>query len=251
MACERKFCVGGNWKLNGSLSSINALVKEFNEGTFDANKVEVIIAPPQVYVQHVASIMRPEIAVSGQNCYVAEKGAFTGEASPVMLKDIGAKWVILGHSERRNVFGESEQYVADKVAAALKAGLGVILCVGEKLEQRESGKTMEVVKSQLKPCLDKIDNWANVIIAYEPVWAIGTGKTASPEQAQDTHAEIRKYLSEAVDAKVAASTRILYGGSVKPANCDALGVKPDVDGFLVGGASLTAGFLKVINAKTE
>merc|ERR1712002_266647 len=189
-----------------------------------------------------------QIGVAAQNCYKVAKGAFTGEISPAMIKDCGCEWVILGHSERRNVFGEPDQLISEKVGHALEAGLKVIPCIGEKLEERESNRTEEVVFAQLKAIVPNIKDWSRVVLAYEPVWAIGTGKTATPEQAQDVHASIRKWLSEAVSADVANSVRILYGGSVTADTCRDLGGRPDIDGFLVGGAALKPDFVKIINA---
>ena len=166
-----------------------------------------------------------------------------------MIKDCGCEWVILGHSERRNVFGEPDQLISEKVAHALKSGLKVIPCIGEKLEDREQNKTQEVVFNQMKAILPSITDWKNVVIAYEPVWAIGTGKTATPEQAQEVHAQLRQWLKDNVSAEVAESCRIIYGGSVSPANCQELAKMGDIDGFLVGGASLKPDFVQIINAR--
>jgi len=203
---------------------------------------------PASYMDYVRSKLPAAIGVAAQNCYKAEKGAFTGETSPAMIKDIGCEWVILGHSERRNVFGESGQLVGEKVGFALQSGLKVIPCIGELLEEREAGKTTEVCFRQLKAIADNVSDWSKVVIAYEPVWAIGTGKTATPEQAQEVHASLRAWLAENVNAEVAASTRILYGGSVGAANCRELAACPDIDGSLVGGASLKTDFIQICNA---
>ena len=165
-----------------------------------------------------------------------------------MIKDCGCEWVILGHSERRHVFGETDALIGDKVAFALESGLHLIPCIGEKLEEREAGKTEEVCFQQLKVIADKVSDWSRVVLAYEPVWAIGTGKTATPEQAQEVHAALRKWLAENVSPEVAASLRILYGGSVGAANCKELAACADIDGFLVGGASLKPDFVQIINA---
>merc|ERR1712055_498952 len=175
-------------------------------------------------------------------------GAFTGEQSPQMVLDCGAKWAVLGHSERRNVFGETDQLIGEKVGFALQAGLNVIPCFGEKLEEREAGKTMEVCYQQLTAIANNVSDWSRVVLAYEPVWAIGTGKTASPAQAQEVHSAVRKWLAEKAGPTVAAETRILYGGSVTAANCRELAACPDIDGSLVGGASLKPDFIKIINA---
>ncbi|XP_078392960.1 triosephosphate isomerase B-like [Cetorhinus maximus] len=166
-----------------------------------------------------------------------------------MIKDCGAKWVILGHSERRHVFGECDELIGQKVAHALEAGLGVIACIGEKLDEREGGCTEKVVFAQTKVIADNVKNWDHVVLAYEPVWAIGTGKTASPQQAQEIHEKIRKWLKEHVSESVSKSVRIIYGGSVTAATCKELAGMGDVDGFLVGGASLKPEFVDIINAK--
>ena len=189
--------------------------------------------------------------VAGQNCYKVKSGAFTGEISPAMLKDNGVEWVILGHSERRNVFGESDALIADKIGHALEEGLNVIACIGEKLEEREAGKTMDVVFAQMAAFKDKVKDWSKVVVAYEPVWAIGTGKVATPDQAQEVHKALRNWLTEHVSADVSASTRIIYGGSVTAANCAELAKTGDIDGFLVGGASLKPEFVNIVNAKRQ
>nr|6NEE_A Chain A, TRIOSEPHOSPHATE ISOMERASE [synthetic construct]6NEE_B Chain B, TRIOSEPHOSPHATE ISOMERASE [synthetic construct] len=249
---SRKFFVGGNWKMNGTLESIKALVETLNSAQLDPN-TEVVVAPPAIYLPFARSKLKKpkEIQVAAQNCYTKPNGAFTGEISAEMLKDLGVPWVILGHSERRTIFGESDELIAEKVKYALDQGLKVIACIGETLEEREAGKTMEVVARQiLKAIADKIKDWSNVVIAYEPVWAIGTGKVATPEQAQEVHAALRKWLKENVSPEVAESTRIIYGGSVNAANCKELAKQPDIDGFLVGGASLKAPeFVDIINAR--
>eukprot|EP01130_Rhizamoeba_saxonica_P002463 TRINITY_DN12257_c0_g1_i1.p1 TRINITY_DN12257_c0_g1~~TRINITY_DN12257_c0_g1_i1.p1 ORF type:complete len:298 (-),score=61.47 TRINITY_DN12257_c0_g1_i1:29-889(-) len=246
---KRKFFVGGNWKLNGNTASITDLVAGLNRGANDFPDLEVLIAPPAIYLSHVLNIANPRLLVAAQNSCAASSGAFTGENSPAMIADIGVNWVILGHSERRNVFGESEELIGEKVAEALANNLNIVLCVGEQLQDREAGKTKDVVYSQLANASGAITDWSKVVIAYEPVWAIGTGVTASPQQAQDTHVEVREWLAVNVSERVANSTRIIYGGSVKPANCEELAVQPDVDGFLVGGASLKAElFLPIIQS---
>ncbi|KAJ2227511.1 hypothetical protein H4R99_006598 [Coemansia sp. RSA 1722] len=246
---SRTFWVGGNWKMNGSVAAIKELTSTFNSGNAPSD-VEVVIGAPFVYVHLLSESLRKDWAVAGENCYVKASGAYTGEISPEMLKDVGAQWVIVGHSERRNILGESDDFTAEKCVKALAAGLKVSLCVGELLEEREAGITQQVVERQLGAVVKvlKEEDWANVVVAYEPVWAIGTGKVATPEQAQETHAAIREYLKTAVSPKVAAETRIVYGGSVNGKNCKEAAQKPDVDGFLVGGASLKPEFLDIVNA---
>lgn len=201
---------------------------------------EVVISPPHVYLSHTRSLAKKEIEVAAQNVFDKADGAYTGETSVSQLKDLGINWVILGHSERRTILGESDEVVASKTKYAIDNGLKVIWCCGESLEERESDKTVEVVTRQLEALKAKVgtSGWENIVIAYEPIWAIGTGKVATPEQAQDAHAAIRGYLKSKVSDKVAEETRILYGGSVNEKNCGELSQKPDIDGFLVGGASL-------------
>uniref|UniRef100_A0A183C1W7 Triosephosphate isomerase n=1 Tax=Globodera pallida TaxID=36090 RepID=A0A183C1W7_GLOPA len=247
---SRKFFVGGNWKMNGTFTSINELIGLLNQSGGNSG-VDIVVAPPGPYLQYVKQKLEHGIQVAAQNCYKVAKGAFTGEISPEMIKDVGATHVIIGHSERRHVFGEKDALIAEKASHALSAGLGVIYCIGEKLEEREAEKTKEVNFTQLEALLS-VNNldWTKIVIAYEPVWAIGTGKTASPEQAQEVHGWIRGFLGEKISQEVAQKTRIIYGGSVTSENCNDLAAKPDIDGFLVGGASLKPDFVKIINAKS-
>jgi len=233
--------------MNGTKASIDQIVHFMSEGPLDPC-CEVVVGVPSCYLDYVRKKMPMSVGVAAQNCYKVEKGAFTGELSTAMIKDCGCEWVILGHSERRNVFGETDKLIGEKVAHALQAGLSVIPCIGELLEEREAGKTTEVCFRQLKAIADNVSDWSRVVIAYEPVWAIGTGKTASPQQAQEIHHAIRKWLHDHVSGKVAESTRILYGGSVTADNCRELAACPDIDGSLVGGASLKPDFIQIINA---
>lgn len=234
--------------MNGDKKSIEEISKFLQTGPLDPN-VEVVVGVPAIYLEYAKGILPTNVAPSAQNCYKVPKGAFTGEISPAMINDIGVKWVILGHSERRHVFGENDELVADKVAHALESGLNVVACIGEKLEEREAGKTEEVVYCQTKAIADKIKDWSKVVLAYEPVWAIGTGKTATPQQAQEVHQKLRAWLNKNVSESVANETRIVYGGSVTGANCVDLGKEADIDGFLVGGASLKPEFVQIVNAQ--
>jgi len=246
----RQFFVGGNFKLNPVTQEQKAsLVGGLNNAELDP-ATEVVIAPPAIYLIPVKESVRKDISVAAQNCYFKESGAFTGEISPKQLVDAGIPFVILGHSERRTLFHETSPLVATKTRAALDAGLKVILCIGETLDQRESGETLEVCEEQLKAVVDvlKEADWSKIVIAYEPVWAIGTGKVATSVQAQETQAEIRAYLGKAISPAVAGTTRIIYGGSVTASNCKELALQKDVDGFLVGGASLKPEFVNIINA---
>lgn len=245
-----KFFVGGNWKCNGTKESIKKLVDELNSAKIE-DDVDVIVSPPFLYISQVIETLAPRFEVSAQNSWTGKGGAFTGEISADQLVDIGVKWVIQGHSERRHVIGETNDMIGTKSAYALSKNLGVIACVGEKLEERESNRTTDVVFEQLQAFADKISDWSNVVIAYEPVWAIGTGKVASPQQAQEVHAAIRQWLSDKISPEVSSATRIIYGGSVNGANSAELAKKEDIDGFLVGGASLKgAEFATICNAVT-
>ena len=200
--------------------------------------MEVVIAPGTLFLLLVREHVKPEIAVSSQNVFDKPNGAFTGEISAGQLLESGINWTLIGHSERRVVLRESDDFIAAKTKAALDAGLKVILCIGETLTEREKDETLKVVTSQLQAVKEKIANWDNVVIAYEPVWAIGTGKVATTQQAQEVHAAIRKWLGAEVGKEVAEATRIIYGGSVNEKNAGELAKEADVDGFLVGGASL-------------
>lgn len=248
----RRPLIAGNWKMNLSRDESVELVSGIAAGEIGAD-VDVLVCPTYVYLDAVAQAAKgsDKVHVGAQDVYFEEKGAFTGEISTAMVKDIGCSHVILGHSERRHVIGESDELINKKVKAVLAAGLTPVLCVGELLEEREAGKTMEVVKSQIDGSLVGLsaDQVNKTVIAYEPVWAIGTGKTASPEQAQEVHADLRKLLAERYTEATASEVRILYGGSVKPGNAADLLSQEDIDGALVGGASLKSdSFLQIIAA---
>lgn len=235
--------VAGNWKMNCNLDESQHLLNALKQKDFSKADVEVVVAPPytNLYAAH-QSLKDSSIKISSQNINENEKGAFTGEVSPDMLKSVGVEYVIIGHSERRAIYAESDELLAKKVTAALKHDLKIMFCIGEVLEQRKADKHFEVVKEQLEKGLFHIgaSDMKNVVIAYEPVWAIGTGETASPEQAQEIHEHIRNVLAKKYNQKVAEQTSILYGGSVKPNNAKEIFAKKDVDGGLIGGASLDA-----------
>ena len=234
-----------------SKSAIADLVSAFNAGAaLDQDAVEVVVAPPSVYIDSLRAQLRSDFAVSAQNSWISAGGAFTGELDAVMVKDVGADWVILGHSERRHIpeIKESDETIAKKAAYALSVGLKVIFCIGELLEEREAGNTVAVCERQMAALAAEISDWSNVVIAYEPVWAIGTGKVATPDQAEEVHAALRSWMAEKVSKSVSDSTRVLYGGSVSPKNCQDLAKQPNIDGFLVGGASLQPTFLEVIDS---
>ena len=215
MQQERKMIIGGNWKCNGTLQSVKDLVNNvLNQAEYDSNKVEVIVAPVSIHISTVKALVNDNIKVMAQNVSASGNGAYTGEVSAEQAVDFGLEWVLIGHSERRNVYGETDAQVGTKVARAQANGLNAIVCIGEHLEQRESGETNNVLKTQLDAIKDSVKDWSKIVIAYEPVWAIGTGKTATPAIADETHAYVRSWLSENVSAEVAQATRIQYGGSV-------------------------------------
>lgn len=237
----RKPFIAGNWKMNMDSESAVALASGLAAELSGVDTVDVAVCPPFVYLAGVAgALSASNINVGSQNVYFEEKGAFTGETSCGMLKDVGCAYAIVGHSERRHVMGETDELINKKVSAVIESGLLAILCVGELLEDRETGKTDEVVTGQVKKGLAGIsaEQMKSVTVAYEPVWAIGTGKTATAEQAQEVHAMIRGLLTEMYGEDVAQATRIQYGGSAKPGNTAELMANEDVDGLLVGGASL-------------
>lgn len=251
----RKKIVAGNWKMNKTLPEGIELAKEVNNKVKAANakNVTVIIGTPFIHLAEVGKIVDPAtVIVSAQNCATEASGAYTGEISAAMVASTGAKYVILGHSERRSYYGETDEILVKKVNRALENNLEIIFCVGEVLAEREAEKHFEVVKSQLVNGLFDLtaEQFSHIVIAYEPVWAIGTGKTATPAQAQEMHAFIRNVIAEKYGKQVADDTTILYGGSCNAKNADELFTNPDVDGGLIGGASLKADdFLAIIQAR--
>jgi triosephosphate isomerase len=250
----RKPFVAGNWKMNTDGNSGVSLAEDIASGSMDiaGRKVTVAVCPPFVYLGPVTNVLRSSsIAVGAQDIYFESKGAFTGEISASMLKDVGCTYVLCGHSERRHVIGETDELINRKVAAAVSGGLLPILCVGELLSEREASQTEQVITRQMKKGLAGLsaEKALAVTLAYEPVWAIGTGRTATPQQAQQVHDFIRKLLAEIYDGEAAQQIRILYGGSVKPDNAADLMGQQNIDGLLVGGASLKADdFLAIIKA---
>jgi len=235
--------IAGNWKLFKTIAESVALVSELKPLVANIHGVEIVVAPVFTALSRVSdAVGDSNIRLAAQNCYWEEEGAFTGEVAPKLLKDAGCSYVIIGHSERRQFFGETDLTVNKKTRAAIAAGLTAIVCVGELLADRESGQTFSVIETQIKGSLAGLtaDDFTHVVIAYEPVWAIGTGKTASDAQAQEVHLFIRQLIATLSIQSVAESIRILYGGSVKPDNVKGLMSQPDIDGALVGGASLKA-----------
>jgi triosephosphate isomerase (TIM) len=249
MKSARKFLVGGNWKSNGTVESVKDLVfNVLNIAPINFSKVEVVVAPMAIHIPLVQSILRRDIFISAQNASITGPGAYTGEIAPEHLKDLGLSWTIIGHSERRSFYGDTDQIVAGKVKRSLGVGLNVIACVGENLKERESGVTSEVVTRQLDAIKNSVADWRHVAIAYEPVWAIGTGVSASPAQAQEVHNLIRHWLHKNVNELTSNVVRVIYGGSVTDANAKELISQQDIDGFLVGGASLKPNFINIIES---
>lgn len=247
----RKALMAGNWKMHKTTEEARLLAEQVAAATPKAADREVLLAPPFTALGAVSEAVKgTDIIVAGQNVCWEEQGAFTGEISPAMLRDMGATASIVGHSERRQIFMESDEMINQRLLGGLNQGLTMLLCIGETLEERESGQTLAVLERQIRAGLAEVSSalMNQVVIAYEPVWAIGTGRTASTEQAQEAHAFIRKLAVDLYEKDIADGLRILYGGSVKPANVDELMAQPDIDGALVGGAALDAdSFGRIIN----
>ncbi len=248
----RKPLIAGNWKMNLEVGEAVGLVNALKPLVEDTSGVDIVVCPTFVALYPVAEALAgSNIELGGQNCYPKESGAFTGEISPHMLQDAGCQWVIIGHSERRQYFGESDAFLNEKLKFALDTGLKVMFCIGETLEERESGRMNDVLRRQVTAGLAGLDkeHFARMVLAYEPVWAIGTGVTATPDQAEEAHAFVRGLVNEQFGGDVADELRIQYGGSVKPANAAELCNKSNVDGALVGGASLKAdSFAAIVKA---
>jgi triosephosphate isomerase len=241
---KRRPFIAGNWKMNLDRAASLELARAIVQRAGEVPQVELAVCPPFVYLDAVSAVVRDTpMALGAQNMYFQKSGAFTGEVSAGMLLDLGCKYVILGHSERRHILGETDELVNKKALAALSAGLNPIVCVGETLAQREAGQTADVIRRQFDGSLAglSVDQILRVVIAYEPVWAIGTGKVATTAQAEEVHIDLRKLLAERYNSTVAQTARLLYGGSVKPDNAAELLACENIDGALVGGASLKAG----------
>ena len=243
--------IAANWKMHKTTEETRDFITRFVPLVQDVRDVEIVIAPPFTSLAVAAKFLKgSNIKLAGQNLFWEEKGAYTGEISPLMLKDVECEYVIIGHSERRQYFGETDETVNKRIRAAIENGLKVIMCIGETLEEREAGKTFDVLKTQLSGGLKDITAHDMLLIAYEPVWAIGTGKTASPEQAEEAHRFIRDELAKMFGNDASEQIRILYGGSVKPENVASLMAQENVDGGLVGGASLQPdSFARIVNFK--
>jgi len=248
----RRPIIGGNWKMNrGSPEKAREMLEELIPLVQDVKDVDIIIAPPFTALQEASIVKVTKIKLGAQNMYYEENGAYTGEISPLFLKSLEIDYIILGHSERRNIFGETDELINKKLKKALSIELKPIVCIGEHLEDRKAGKTEEIIKKQIDGTFADLskEEMMKVVIAYEPIWAIGTGETATPEQAAEVHKFIRELLKEKYDEKLSNSVRIQYGGSVKPYNALELFKKEDIDGGLVGGASLEAdSFAEIIKS---
>eukprot|EP00457_Paulinella_chromatophora_P016134 gb/GEZN01016876.1/.p1 GENE.gb/GEZN01016876.1/~~gb/GEZN01016876.1/.p1 ORF type:complete len:253 (-),score=34.70 gb/GEZN01016876.1/:20-778(-) len=239
--------VGGNWKSTGTLASVKALMEGLCAGKIPEG-VEVVIAPTLLHLLLVQKQTKPPYQLSAQNCSATGDGAFTGEVSAAQLADAGIEWIILGHSERRRDHNDSK-VLAQKIQMAQKAKRKLIICLGEQLADRKSGKYVQVVQQQMTVIAEAVKDWSGVVLAYEPVWAIGTGVSATPQQASEVHGALRDFLAKTVSPEVADATRIIYGGSVNPKNAKELRTQPNIDGFLVGGASLIApDFISIIQS---
>ncbi|KAG7661267.1 TPI1 [[Candida] subhashii] len=246
----RQFFVGGNFKMNGTNESITAIVENLNKADLPEN-VQVVICPPAPYLALAAAKnTQKTVEVGAQNVFTKASGAYTGEIAPQQVLDTGATWTLTGHSERRTIIKESDEFIAEKTKFALDSGLKVILCIGETLEERKSGVTLDVCARQLDAVSAIIKDWKNIVIAYEPVWAIGTGLAATPEDAEETHKGIREHLAKTIGAGQAEAVRILYGGSANGKNAPDFKDKVNVDGFLVGGASLKPEFVDIIKSRS-
>lgn len=249
---KRREIFAGNWKMYTNAAEAAGLVEGIVKGLGDIGTREVVVFPPALYIREVVSAAKGKLSVGAQNIYFEKEGAFTGETSPAMVKDCGAAFALIGHSERRHIFGETDAMVNKKVHAAYKFGLEPMVCVGELLEEREAGRSEAVVETQIREGLANIsaDQMKRLVIAYEPVWAIGTGKVATPEIAAAMHAFIRKIVENLYGKEIAETVPLLYGGSVKPDNIAGLYAVPDIDGVLVGGASLKSdSFLDIIHVR--
>lgn len=247
---KRRPLIAGNWKMHLTIAEAESLAQAILDGGITTDR-DVMLAPAFTALAAVSRVTKKTpVLLASQNNGWEEKGAFTGEISPIMLKDAGCSMAIIGHSERRHIFGETDQLINQRVIGALKFDLAPVLCIGETLDEREADKTFQVLESQMKSCLTGVDSHQalKLVVAYEPVWAIGTGKTASFEQAQEVHLFLRDLLASMFEKNIASQTRILYGGSVKADNIDDLMAQPDVDGALVGGAALQAdSFIRIIH----
>ena len=249
MASEKKrYFVGGNWKSNGSVTFVSDMINNvLNKMKYDDHKLEVVVAPMIIHAPSAKAMLHSHIQIAAQNIASAASGSQTGEISADQIKDFGLHWAIVGHSERRQYAKETDEIVAAKVKRCQEHGLNAILCIGERLEERENGLTHDILRTQLEAIKPSVKDWSKIVVAYEPIWAIGTGKTASPEIAQEAHDFIRKWLASTAGDSISSHVRVIYGGSVTDSNAESLIGQKDIDGFLVGGASLTEKFATIVD----
>lgn len=247
MEANRKIFIGGNWKCNGDKQFVKSHSNFLKSVSFDSAKCDVVVCPTNIHLDSaVTELSGSNVQVCAQNVSMYENGAYTGEVSAKQLLDLQVHWTLVGHSERRQFFGDTEEVIGKKIKLALSSGMKVIACFGEKLEERNDNRTLEVCVNQVKTIVDNVSNWDNLVLAYEPVWAIGTGKTATPQMAQEVHFLLRDWLATNVSKEVADKVRIIYGGSVTDTTCNELIKEKDIDGFLVGGASLKPAFAPIM-----
>ncbi|XP_066950538.1 triosephosphate isomerase-like [Macrobrachium rosenbergii] len=248
MSNSRKFFVIGNWKMNVNKAKIDSIVKIMSSASLDPN-TEAVVGCPSCYLTYARQELPSEISVAAQNCYKVSRGNFSGEISPEMIQECGGDWVIIGHPERRTIFGERDDFIQEKMAHAQEAGIKVIACVCETQEDRQQNLTEEVLQSQMASLASAITDWSRVVLAFEALWASNTGVLATPAQVQEVLSMMRRWLRDNVSDKVANSTRILYAGSVSSSNCQHLAMLPDLDGFLVGSAALKSDIVDIINSR--
>eukprot|EP00347_Sterkiella_histriomuscorum_P016515 403352888 len=244
----RKYIVAGNWKSNGTVSFVREMINEvLNKMRFDDKKVEVIVAPMIIHIPSAKAMLNSNIQISAQNICQNGNGPYTGEVSAEQVKDFGLNWVIVGHSERRQLFNESNEIIAKKVERAQEQGLSTIICIGDSLEERERGETNDVIKLQLDAIKDVVKDWSKIVIAYEPVWTIGTGRNISSQVAEEIHQLIRQWVVQNVNETVAQQTRVIFGGSVNEKNAESFISQKNIDGFLIDNASLKMAFGEIVD----
>ncbi|CAI2378362.1 unnamed protein product [Moneuplotes crassus] len=248
----RKLLVGGNWKSHGSVNFVKEFARDtLNKISYNTSKLDLVVAPVSIHLRDAQEHIKNDIQICSQNISAFEDGAYTGEISSTQLVDLGVNWTILGHSERRHIFGESNSFVASKIKRAHDHGLNVIACIGETIDEREDGETLKACTRQLKAIREQVEDWNKLAIAYQPVWAIGTGKTATSDQAQEVHGHLREWIAEHVSQDAARLTRIIYGGSVNGENAGELINNPDIDGLLVERLSIKPEFEAIVKACNE
>lgn len=252
MENQRQFLIVGNWKENHTLAPLIDLILDvINPSEYSPTSLQVVIAPAMIHIAKAKELLRRDIPVAAQTCSPYSFGAYTGEVSSEMLKDLGVRWIIAGHSERRRIFGETNEVTAMKVKRICAVGLHPIICIGELSEDRTQGKSTSVILCQLQALKDAISDWQSVVLCYEPAWAVGTGVSASPAEAQEMHAFIRHWVRDNAGMEAASHIPVIYGGSVSEFNCKELILQPDIDGFMVGGASIQPQFRNILETTSK